>query len=99
MTESNQSIKPQDVFTADQIAAIKALTEGNEGIKLGILRLPAVKALTGLGTTAVWDLSRNDPGFPKPIKLTSKSTGWRADELYKWLADRPRVQFKGTAQI
>ena len=96
--KETQNINPQVVFSPEQIEAIKTIIGDNAGIKLGVLRLPAVVKLTGTSNTTVWDLSRNDPNFPKPIKITSQITAWRADELFKWLASRPRVQFKGVAE-
>lgn len=95
--KETKNINPQIVFSPEQIEAIKTIIGDNTGIKLGVLRLPSVVKLTGTSNTTVWELSRNDPDFPKPIKITSQITAWRADELYKWLASRPRVQFKGAA--
>ena len=95
--KETQNINPQVNFTPEQIEAIKTIINGEGGIKLGVLRLPAVVKLTGMSNTTVWELSRRDPEFPKPIRLTSQITAWRADELYKWLESRERVQFKGAA--
>jgi Prophage CP4-57 regulatory protein (AlpA) len=30
-----------------------------------------------------------DDGFPKPIKLTSRSIGWRREQVDEWIANRP----------
>ena len=64
---------------------------------MGFLRLNAVCDLIGLGKTTVWTLSRNDPEFPKPVKLSTRCTAWRADELNAWIDSRERVQFKGVS--
>ena len=61
----------------------------------GFLRLNAVCDLVGLGKTTVWNLSRNDPDFPKPVKLSARCTAWRADEVQAWIDSRSRVQFRG----
>ena len=97
MDNDFQTTKPEDVFTVEQIAAIKCLIQKEGGIKLGVLHLPTVKALTGFGNTKIWDLSRDDPDFPKPIKLSKQCTVWRADELYKWLDARTSRSDRKTA--
>lgn len=96
--KETQNINPQVVFSPEQIEAIKAIFSDDTGIKLGVLRVRPVAKLLGTSITTVWELSRHDPDFPRPIKITSQITAWRADELYKWLASRPRVQFKGVAE-
>lgn len=63
----------------------------------GFYRLPKMCELLGLGKTTIWELSRHDPDFPKPVKLTSQCTAWRADEVQAWIDTRKRVQFKGAA--
>lgn len=63
----------------------------------GFYRLNKMCELLGLGKTTIWDLSRHDPDFPKPVKLTSQCTAWRADEVQAWMESRERVQFKGAA--
>ena len=95
--KETQNINPQVNFTPEQIEAIKTIINGEGGIKLGVLRLPDMRGLLKLSNTTIWDLSRHDPEFPKPVKLTSQCTAWRADEVYKWLESRERVQFKGVA--
>lgn len=64
----------------------------------GFYRLPKMRELLGLSNTTIWELSRRDPDFPKPVKLTSQCTAWRADEVHDWMESRERVQFKGAAR-
>ena len=64
----------------------------------GFYRLPKMRELLGLSNTTIWELSRHDPDFPKPVKLTSQWTAWRADEVQAWMESRERVQFKGAAR-
>jgi prophage regulatory protein len=52
-----------------------------------ILRLPAVKARTGLPTSSVYRLIELG-GFPKPISLSPKAVGWIAHEIDEWIAGR-----------
>lgn len=69
----------------------------NIAIVSGFYRLPKMRELLGLSNTTIWELSRHDPDFPKPVKLTSQCTAWRADEVQAWMESRERVQFKGAA--
>lgn len=57
-----------------------------------ILRLPQVKAMVGLGTTAIYDKIKHGD-FPKQIKL-GRLSGWIESEIQAWitqqiLASRP----------
>lgn len=56
-----------------------------------LLRLPAVKAMTGLGRDSIYRLAREDR-FPKPRKLTERSSAWREDEVLAWIESRPAYQ-------
>jgi prophage regulatory protein len=51
-----------------------------------ILRLPAVKARTGLATS-IYQLARAG-AFPRPIKLGAKASGWIQSEVDEFLARR-----------
>jgi len=52
-----------------------------------ILRLPAIRKITGLSRSAIYDLISQGK-FPKQIKLTSRSSGWIESEVNQWLDDR-----------
>lgn len=69
----------------------------NIAIVSGFYRLNKMCELLGLGKTTIWDLSRHDPDFPKPVKLTSQCTAWRADEVQAWINSRPRATLRGGA--
>ena len=52
-----------------------------------ILRLPAVKARTGLCRSTIY--SRILEGaFPAPISLGGRAVGWLESEVQMWLEDR-----------
>ena len=55
-----------------------------------ILRLPAVLARIGIGKTAVYAAIRRGD-FPKPVKLSARAVGWRADEVDEWISGRSRA--------
>lgn len=52
------------------------------------LRLPRVCDLTGLSRASVWRLSREDPHFPKPFRLSHSTTAWDEQEIVSWIETR-----------
>lgn len=38
-----------------------------------------------VGKSTVWELSRSDPTFPKPIKLSDRITRWLESDLEDWV--------------
>jgi prophage regulatory protein len=59
----------------------------NSSDQVQILRLPAVKARTGLATSSVYNLIQRGT-FPKPVSLSTKTVGWLAHEIDDWIAGR-----------
>lgn len=49
-----------------------------------ILRLPVVKARTGLSRSTLY-LRVSEGSFPKPISLGSRAVGWIESEVDDWL--------------
>ncbi|MAE90022.1 MAG: AlpA family transcriptional regulator [Pelagibaca sp.] len=52
-----------------------------------VLRLPDVCARIGLKRASIYKMMAADK-FPRPIKLTERSVGWRLSDLEQWLAER-----------
>jgi len=52
-----------------------------------ILRLPTVKAVTGLSRSTIY-LRVAQGSFPKPISLGSRAVGWVESEVSDWIAQR-----------
>ena len=52
-----------------------------------VLRLAAVKAKRGLGTSAIYKQIQ-DGIFPRPIPLGSRTRGWLEHEVDGWIAQR-----------
>ena len=50
-----------------------------------ILRLPAVKARTGLSRSTIYQRVREGT-FPRPVNLGKRAVGWLASEVDAWLA-------------
>lgn len=49
-----------------------------------ILRLPAVKARTGLSRSTIY-LRISEGSFPKPVALGGRAVGWIEAEVNDWL--------------
>ena len=52
-----------------------------------ILRLPQVKARTGLSRSTI-DLRISEGTFPKPVSLGARAVGWIDLEIQEWLNQR-----------
>lgn len=52
-----------------------------------ILRLPAVKARTGLARSTIY-LRIAQGTFPKPVSLGARAVGWLETEIDGWLQQR-----------
>ncbi len=52
-----------------------------------ILRLPAVRAVTGLSRSTVYNRI-SEGSFPVPISLGGRAVGWLESEIQRWLEDR-----------
>ena len=61
-----------------------------------ILRLPTVKARTGLSRSSLYRQIAEDR-FPKPISLSGRAVGWLESEVDEWL-DRQIVDSRHLAQ-
>ena len=55
--------------------------------ELSFLRLPDVKAFTGLSKTSIYARIR-EKTFPAPIRLGPRSVAWVRSEIQQWAADR-----------
>jgi prophage regulatory protein len=53
---------------------------------VGYARLPKICAVTGLGRSTIWAWVRQER-FPKPIKLSSRASAWRVEDINEWLAN------------
>lgn len=55
--------------------------------KVKILRLPEVRAITGLSRATIYRAISNG-SFPRSIKLTENSVGWLESDIEAWLQQR-----------
>ncbi len=55
-----------------------------------IVRLPEVKAITGLSRSTVYERIREGQ-FPKPVGLGGRNVGWVENEVVAWIEERISV--------
>jgi prophage regulatory protein len=53
----------------------------------GYLRQPAVLSIVPISASTLWRLVRQNK-FPRPTKLSSRVTAWRAEDVYSWIESR-----------
>jgi len=51
-----------------------------------LLSVRTIATLAGIGVSTVWRHAALNPDFPKPIKLSSRCTRFRAGEIRAFLA-------------
>jgi prophage regulatory protein len=61
-----------------------------------ILRLPAVKTITGLSRSTIY-LRIAQGTFPKPVGLGGRAVGWLEAEIQEWLQRRIEVSREAKA--
>ena len=61
-----------------------------------ILRLPAVRASTGLSRSTIY-LRISQGTFPRPVSLGGRAVGWLEEEIQSWLAERIAASRKAAA--
>ncbi len=62
-------------------------TFSNNSTVQKILRLPAVKNLTGCSRTWIY-LKMSQGNFPQSISLGTRSVGWLESEIFAWIEQR-----------
>ena len=55
-----------------------------------LMRLPQVARRTGLPKSTIYALIARG-SFPRPIKLSERTSAWRSDELDQWVEARTRA--------
>lgn len=56
---------------------------GGDGPQLRFLRLPEVRAVTGLPTSTIYE-QISAGRFPKPVHITPRSAAWLSSEIEAW---------------
>lgn len=55
--------------------------------EVSFLRLPDVKAVTGLSKTSIYELIRQE-SFPAPVRLGPRAVAWVTSEVRQWALER-----------
>ena len=63
-----------------------------------ILRLPAVKARTGLSRSTIY-LRMSENRFPKPVSLGDRAVGWIENEIESWLTQQIDKSRQASRQV
>jgi len=72
------------------------VAHGGADMATVILRLPAVKARTGLSRSTIY-LRVAQGTFPKPVSLGARAVGWVESEIQQWLEQRIEASRKAAA--
>lgn len=59
-----------------------------------LISLPAVKELTGLGTTKIYGMIK-EGSFPKQVKMSAKAARWSHNEIQAWVQARKENRVAG----
>ena len=52
-----------------------------------ILRLPTVKAITGLSRSTIY-LRMSEGSFPRQVNVGSRAVGWISSEIDRWIEEK-----------
>jgi prophage regulatory protein len=70
--------------------------QGGANMATAILRLPVVKARTGLSRSTIY-VRASTGTFPKPVSLGGRAVGWVESEIQQWLEQRIEQSRKAAA--
>jgi prophage regulatory protein len=70
--------------------------QGGTDMATTILRLPDVKARTGLSRSTIY-LYMNEGTFPESVSLGVRAIGWLESEIDKWVTER--IEASRKAQV
>ena len=62
-----------------------------------ILRLPSVKARTGLSRSTIY-LRVSDGSFPRPVSLGARAVGWLEADVEEWISHAIRQSRGGKSE-
>ena len=88
----DQPVRPQQ-FVPKKVPRSERLAEASFNGTLdnlddvSFLRLPEVKALTGLSKTSLYALIR-EKRFPAPVRLGPRAVAWVRSEVRRWAVER-----------
>ena len=59
-----------------------------------LIKLKDVTRITSLSRSTIYQAIM-DGRFPKPLKTGSRGVAWLEQEVFDWIADRPRAGYDG----
>jgi prophage regulatory protein len=80
---SGQPIRPRQLMRQEE--SLKGTPAAPDDVTF--LRLPGVKAVTGLSKTSIYQLIR-EKSFPTPVHLGPRAVAWVRSEVRQWAVDR-----------
>ena len=102
-------VLPEGYVTADRVSRFyrpnrpttlhpirSTFAQGELKMAHTILRLPAVKASTGLSRSTIY-LRVAQGTFPRPVSLGGRAVGWLEAEVQEWLERRIEASRKANA--
>jgi prophage regulatory protein len=88
----SQPARPQQSIAKkmprSQKPSVASLNETSDSLDdVSFLRLPDVKAVTGLSKTSIYELIR-EKSFPPPVRLGPRAVAWVKSEIRQWAVQR-----------
>ena len=77
----------QEVVEPSQLTSGSSKNASSSPDEVIFLRLPKVKALTGLSKSSLYELIRAK-SFPAPVQLGPRTVAWVSCEVRQWAAER-----------
>ena len=84
---SGPPIPPQQLITKKSPQSEDLWRANLNETDVSFLRLPDVKAVTGLSKTSIYELIR-EKSFPAPVHLGPRAVAWVKSEIRQWAVDR-----------
>jgi prophage regulatory protein len=86
-TPPAQSVEKKMPHTQSQVVAAGDNGTPSNMVDVTFIRLPEVKAVTGLSKTTIYELIRGKD-FPAPVRLGPRVVAWVKSEVRQWAVGR-----------
>ena len=80
-----QSLKKMPRSQKPSDSVFQTISDTHDDVSF--LRLPEVKAVTGLSKTSIYELIRGK-SFPAPVRLGPRAVAWVRSEVRQWALER-----------
>jgi prophage regulatory protein len=65
--------------------------QNNAQLQIQLMRVKDVARKLSIGVSTVWEYTKSDALFPRPIHLSEKVTAWYEHEIDAFIASKPRT--------